>query len=579
MHSNLRDWCIENSKKNLLEQWDFKKNRDILPSEVAPGSDKIAWWICEAGHSFDMQIKKRTLRGNGCPYCSGHRVLVGFNDLATTHPHLAKEWDFEKNDCSPTDVSKGSNQKVYWKCEKGHHWLAQINSRAGRNLGCPYCSGKLPICGETDLATIHPSLCLEWNYEKNNELTPQNVLAQSNKTVWWRCNNCGNEWKTAISHRSNGRGCPKCAAAARGAKKASATAGKNDLLTLYPEIAKEWHPLKNGSLQPCQIKGGSQKSIWWQCEKGHEWEATISNRTGQNRTGCPVCSGKIPLVGLNDLSTTHPQLAKEWDYKNNNNLRPEDFTRGSDRKVSWLCKKGHSWKATISSRVAGNGCPYCAKELQTSFPEKAIVYYLRMAGLEVKESYKTKWLGRREIDIYLPSLHLGIEYDGQAWHKNGNKDLEKDILCLSNGIGLIRIREPKCPRIIGIGPCYNLPDTKEESLNSAIEFIFQTLREEYNTNIVSDFPIDVASNRIKIYELMDLQNKENSLATLHPQLAKEWNYLRNGSLSPDTLSNKSNKKVWWKCSLCGHEWEAVVYSRVDGKGCPICSRQKRKREL
>ena len=282
----------------------------------------------------------------------------------------------------------------------------------------------------------------------------------------------------------------------------------------------------------------------------------------------------MPSRRYNDLATTNPELAEEWDYSKNGDLKPTDVTRGSDKKVSWLCKKGHSWKATISSRVAGNGCPHCAKELRVSFPEKAIAYYLQLAGLEVEESFKPEWLGKSEIDIYLPALHLGIEYDGQAWHKSGKKDLKKDLLCLANGVGLIRVREPKCPQISGIGPCYNLPDTKESSLDAAIKFIFETLQEEYDVNIPPEIQVDVASHRIKIYELMELRDKANSLGMLQPQLAKEWNYQKNGSLTPEMVYEKSNKKVWWRCPICGHEWDAVIASRVAGNGCPECGRIK-----
>lgn len=574
MRVNLKDWCIENSKEDLLEQWDYEKNSDIDPQAIAPGSDKIVWWICEVGHSYDMQIKKRTLRGNRCPVCSGHRILAGFNDLATTHPDLAAEWDFEKNEYPPTNVSKGSNQKVYWRCKKGHGWLAQINSRAGRTQGCPYCSGKIAIVGKTDLATTSPQLCSEWDYEKNRGLSPTEVLAQSNKAVWWRCSSCGNEWKTAISHRTNGSGCPKCSAATRGAKKSTAETGKDDLETLYPQIAKEWHPTKNGLLRPDTIKSGSGKKVWWQCEKGHEWTTAISARTGEKHGSCPICSGRQVLSGYNDLATTHPHLLEEWDYAKNIDLQPTNVTKGSDKKVFWLCKKGHSWKAAVSSRIAGNGCPHCAKELRVSFPEKAIAYYLREAGFEVEESYRPEWLGKSELDIYLPALRLGIEYDGEAWHKSGKKDLKKDLRCLANGVRLIRIREPKCPHIQGIGPCYNLPDTKESSLAAAIEFIFQMLRDEYSVNIPPEIHVDIASNRIKIYELMELRNKENSLAILQPQLAREWNHLKNGSLTPDMIYERANKKVWWLCPTCGHEWDAVVASRVAGNGCPKCGKIK-----
>ncbi len=63
-------------------------------------------------------------------------------NLQVVNPDLAKEWHPTKNeDLNPEDVTSGSNKKVWWLCNEGHEWEAQINSRnSGR--GCPYCSGR-----------------------------------------------------------------------------------------------------------------------------------------------------------------------------------------------------------------------------------------------------------------------------------------------------------------------------------------------------------------------------------------------------------------------------------------------------
>ena len=77
-----------------------------------------------------------------CPYCNGRKVWPGFNDLKTTNPEIAKEWNYEKNaDVTPSDIKSGSNIKVWWKCINGHEWEAKVNERV-RGRGCPYCSGR-----------------------------------------------------------------------------------------------------------------------------------------------------------------------------------------------------------------------------------------------------------------------------------------------------------------------------------------------------------------------------------------------------------------------------------------------------
>lgn len=95
--------------------------------------------------------------------------------------------------------------------------------------------------------------------------------------------------------------------------------------------------------------------------------------------GCPYCVNKKVLVGFNDLATQNPELAQQWDYAKNIPVLPADVTSGSHRLVWWKCEKGHSWRASVRSRVSGNGCPVCAgrqllageNDLATRFPELA----------------------------------------------------------------------------------------------------------------------------------------------------------------------------------------------------------------
>ncbi len=87
-----------------------------------------------------MATVKDRVSGNGCPFCSGKRVLKGFNDLATTNPVLAKEWDFVKNEKTPSEVTAGVSYKAFWKCKTcGYSWQAAVYSRSSGN-GCPKCA-------------------------------------------------------------------------------------------------------------------------------------------------------------------------------------------------------------------------------------------------------------------------------------------------------------------------------------------------------------------------------------------------------------------------------------------------------
>ena len=125
------------------------------------------------------------------------------------NPTLMKEWNYEKNcDLKPESFTANSGKKVWWKCKKGHEWEATIAHR-NNGRGCPYCSGRYAIKGETDLLTVNPALAVEWNYEKNGKLSPENFTANSKVKVWWKCTK-GHEWQSTIANRNRGRGCPYC---------------------------------------------------------------------------------------------------------------------------------------------------------------------------------------------------------------------------------------------------------------------------------------------------------------------------------------------------------------------------------
>jgi len=131
-------------RPDILEQWDTEKNVGIDPSELLPSSHDKVWWKCELGHSWQAMVFSRAKEnGAGCPYCTGRKVLPGFNDLATLKPKLAEEWYQSLNgELKPEDVTLGCNKKVWWQCSDRHVWQAAIYSRTRKKgTGCPVCAG------------------------------------------------------------------------------------------------------------------------------------------------------------------------------------------------------------------------------------------------------------------------------------------------------------------------------------------------------------------------------------------------------------------------------------------------------
>lgn len=330
--------------------------------------------------------------------------------------------------------------------------------------------------------------------------------------------------------------------------------------------------------------------MWWKCDKGHSWKAIIGDRV--RGTGCPYCAKKkvvkavmiggksIPereisgsriLSGYNDLVTLYPELIKEWDYDKNAEIAPETIGRGSELKVWWKCDKGHSWKSIVSNRVKGTGCPICSKGQRISFGEKAVLYYMRLVFNDVEENYKAKWLGKSELDIYIPELNVALEYDGAMWHADYERDLKKDELCHKNNITLIRIREQGAVNYESTSIKYYMKDDTDIEIENAIKYVFEFFTERFCK--MSPIEVNLQETKENIYSMVYQSKIENSLKERYPYLLAEWDYEKNGDLKPDMVFAKSKIRVWWKCKL-GHSWQTVVHTRTNGSGCPVCSGKK-----
>lgn len=233
------------------------------------------------------------------------------------------------------------------------------------------------------LAEGCPALALQWHPSLNGIKTPENIRCGSNFRAWW-LGPCGHAWDAPVTARvTGGHGCPVCSGR-------RVLTGFNDLATKSPAVAAEWHPTLNGDRTPGTTGDGTKKKAWWRCRTGHEWEASVVSRTridlasGRTGNGCPYCSGRYSVVGVNDLGTTHPGVAAEWHPTFNDSLRPKDVQAGSQRRVWWRGVCGHDYKAKIQHRATfGSGCPFCSgnrvlagfNDLATTHPEIAAEWH------------------------------------------------------------------------------------------------------------------------------------------------------------------------------------------------------------
>ncbi len=296
------------------------------------------------------------------------------------YPELVAQWHPTKNgDLRPEDVSYGSAKVIWWQCLviPDHEWQSSPNNRTCRDHGCPCCTGR-KVVPSNSLPTTHPEIAAQWHKTKNGNLTPSDVVAGSNKKVWWQCSVAtDHEWESSPNTRTSQRTTCPCCLGRR-------LVESNCLAITHPELAAQWHPTKNGDLTPYDLTAGNNKKVWWQCSVAadHEWKTSPNNRTSGITTGCPCCSN-FKVVPSNCLTTTHPALAAQWHHTKNGNLTPYDVTVGSSRKVWWQCPiaTDHEWEVGVNQRKRF-GCPCCenlkvvlSNCLATTHPELAAQWH------------------------------------------------------------------------------------------------------------------------------------------------------------------------------------------------------------
>lgn len=414
----------------------------------------------------------------------------------------------------------------------------------------------------TSLADKAPEVLSEWDYEKNSDLNPNTLPFSHSGKVWWKCENNHetHSWQSSVYSRAIGRGkCKVCLS----------------IVVTHPEIATEFHPTNNGSLLVSDVTKSSKEKLWWKCSKcSHEWQAFVSSRTrGIGR--CFRCES---------LGSINPELASEWHPAKNGDKTPFDFSFSSGIKVWWQCNFcQYEWEATIDNRIRGRNCSNCNKFLKTSLPEQTIYYFLNQVFEDVENRKLLTLDGKDvEVDIYLPSLNFGIEYDGIFFHKSKKaEDEKKNQILQSNDIQLIRVREfsnkSKLPPLEAFSSTvFEVFYNSRKELEEVIFLILRTIKEkcsltEEQLKKIKDLVVNISAVQSKIYQSMLRNLKENSLHLAYPDVAKMWHPTKNGKVLPIHLSPHSNISVWWKCEK-GHEYPATVHQKVIAKNdCRVCS--------
>lgn len=513
--------------------------------------------------------------------------------LADLRPEVAAEWHPTHNgDLTPHDVRLGCNAKVWWRCSTcGHEWQTTVDKRGTAGRGCPKCgtmrraaTQARPRPGES-LAEAAPAVAAEWHPTRNGDLTPERVRVGSGKLAWWRCAECGHEWRTAVNKRGRvGIGCHKCAVARR-ARLRSTPKPSGSFGHKFPDAAAEWHPTLNGDLTAFDVRPASQKRVWWLCKEGHVWNVSPANR--QRGEQCPQCDDAqqaitkaTPKPGRS-LADLYPDIAAEWHPTLNAPVTAADVNPGSRTKRWWQCKHGgHVWASPPYKRAnRGDGCPDCSM-IGVSARQLRLEYELAAAGLPVVHGHPPIPVAQRRpvrADIVVPELHLIVEYDGARFHATlDSRDRSQTSALDAAGWTVLRVRELPLHGLGGhevfVAPAEPIKSVTIKVLRALAKLGYAAERlDEY----ISDPDIWAeaeANNAIHRYRII-------SLASEFPTVAAELHLDKNHGITAERIHPRSHTKFIWVCSDCSHEWVTAVHLRTSGHGCPRCGYRTVARKL
>lgn len=325
----------------------------------------------------------------------------------------------DKNEFLLDSVKPGSPKIAIWECPLGHEWKTAVRKVIQNGQRCPYCQNKKCLVGFNDLESQRPDLLKIYDFERNPD--PSTIQATHNHPVHWRCSE-GHEWeeKPFWVCRTTADPCPVC-------KKF-----KKSIAGSHPEMLS-W--LLNP--EDSETDASSRKTISLKCNEGHIFEE--SPGVFRKDMCCKFCQGTKVLSGFNDLGTLFPQLADEWDDE----APIETVSVQSSLRAKWKCAKcGYRWEAFVYNRTSGSGeCFKCAQK-SGSKPQRELGDFVESLGFKPQFNVKSVLPSQKELDIYIPELKIGIEYNGIYWHgtldeKDKNRHYDKWIECEQAGIKLL----------------------------------------------------------------------------------------------------------------------------------------------
>lgn len=314
--------------------WDHERNDEKTFRTVTLRATRTCHWVCpECSRSFPAKVVDMTAGHYSCPDCSAIRKAEWDaeyerwkNTPVADVPELASAW---ADDADPRSVMVAGDWMLRrFRCPVGHH--PRISPLTFLQSGCPSCrSAETRRAQKNWLADTLPEIASQWHPTRNGNLTPADVVWDSQRSVWWLAECCRYEWEETPRSRDkyDRLHCPRCKTIL------------GSLAWQDPGLAAEWSPANPLTAWNVRPHAATPFVPEWICatDKAHVWRSALSGRS--NGSECPECK----VVGKSKVELVHHAAAVEvfTGARSGAILRSPKFTH---RK---------SWSADISLDVYG----------------------------------------------------------------------------------------------------------------------------------------------------------------------------------------------------------------------------------
>jgi hypothetical protein len=406
--------------KALAEKNGFQWLGSVVPNSKTPTE-----WACGNGHTWKATYGNIS-QGKGCPDCAKKSRAEKRRLQPTDYESLAVARGFRWNG----PVVRNNSIPTQWTCKNEHSWEAGYSS-IQQGSGCPECAKETISENRRLESNAYIALAHDQGFDW---LGP--AVQNARVPTMWQCSK-KHIWESTYNNLQQGATCPECARLSAAARLRLQPA---DYAKLAQDRAFQW-------LGPASPTNNTPTR--WACALGHEWDAGYGSI--QQGAGCPECA---------KVSSSEKQRLPPSEYKKRAKksrilwLGPE--VPNSNTPTKWQCPKSsdHQWMASYSSIKQGSGCPFCIvwigeltllQRVRELLPTEEVLHRVHRSVLP--------WLARQELDIFVPSRMLGLEYQGEQHYKaidyfGGEetlrqimaRDQRKRELCKDNCVRLIEIR-------------------------------------------------------------------------------------------------------------------------------------------